>query len=239
MANPKFHSEHCVLVTSESVDFRETRDYLEQKIHDLVKRGEHSRILIITGSHGKRNGEDGLNDLDCLSGPKKQTRRFYLEWTQSLGVKPWEDHRQYSAKNKKVCGIKKNAKIPEWVGSVPVHVPGYDKRNPLSGPDSCMEATLANFVVEIVDISFYHMKPDLLIEHIKKFAPTTLMLDWCYTKYGYTKKVLTSSGLVRKIILVNEQSLITSRGEITLSDEQTDILEKVEKICCLKSFCFL
>ena len=89
---------------------------------------------------------------------------------------------------------------------------------------------MSDVSLQIVDIAFYLGKPAELLQDIKKFSPTTLLLDWCFTKNGFTKKQLTSSGLVSRIILGNELSLITARGEITLSDEQTAILEDIEKL---------
>ena len=52
MAENKFHIEHSILVTSDSVTATETTRFIEKYVEELVERGEHSRILILSGCHG-------------------------------------------------------------------------------------------------------------------------------------------------------------------------------------------
>ena len=206
MSDDKFHIEHSILVTSDAVTATETTRYIEKKIDELVKRGDHSRVLILSGCHGSEEGDDGLNSLECLSGVGRfDPRGFYVYWPHFFKQDLWEDPREYDPTTGKVIGIKESVMIPEWAGSVPGRVPTYYEG---------MTAKMLGSALQIVDIAFYYGKPDELLEDIKKFSPTTLMLDWCFTKNGHTKKLLTSSGLVSKIILGNELSLLTARGEI-------------------------
>ena len=71
---------------------------------------------------------------------------------------------------------------------------------------SWIKEKMSNTVLSIVDIAFYHGKPDELIADIEKFSPSSLILDWCFTREGHTYKLLTSAGLISQIILENELS---------------------------------
>ena len=117
MTENKFHIEHSILVTSDAVKTNETMWYIEKSIQDLVKRGKNSRILLLSGCHGSKEGDDGLNRLDCLSGP--ETREFYEHWPMFFKQDLWEDPRDYDSTTGEVIGIKETVMRPEWAGSVP------------------------------------------------------------------------------------------------------------------------
>ena len=170
---------------------------LEKYIEELIERGEHSRVMILSGCHGMETGEDGMNSLDCLSDSvirgKSQTRGFYEDWLRwfKLSVEG-EDPRVHDPNTGEVTGINASIKKPEWAGRVPGRVPTYFKG---------IKEKMSNIVVSIVDIAFYHGKPETLIADIEKFSPSSLILDWCFTREGHTYKLLTSAGLISQIIL--------------------------------------
>ena len=72
----EFHHEQSVLVASSAVTFSGAVKYIEKHISELVLRGASSKPLILTGSHGEKDGTDGLNSLECLSNGS-ETRDFY------------------------------------------------------------------------------------------------------------------------------------------------------------------
>ena len=69
MATPQFHHEKCVMVASTEVSAKGTKKYLEKYVKDFVGRGILTTILFLTGCHGMEDGQDGMNSLECLSGP--------------------------------------------------------------------------------------------------------------------------------------------------------------------------
>ena len=79
---------------------------------------------------------------------------------------------------------------------------------------------MSELEIKILDIAHYHGKPQKLIEVVKKFQPSSLIIDWCYTRGGYTAQQLTAGGIIRWIMLENELSIITGRGWIKLTVEQ-------------------
>ena len=170
MSDYVFHSEHSVMVASTTTKQSKTVEYIEEYIDELVERGEHSRVMILSGCHGMETGEDGMNSLDCLSDSvirgKSQTRGFYEDWLQwfKLSVEG-EDPRVYDPETGEVTGIKESVEKPEWAKRIPGHVPDFFKG---------MKAKMSDIVFQIVDIAFYHGKPDELIADIEKFSLSTL-----------------------------------------------------------------
>ena len=81
MSDYVFHSEHSVMVASTTTKQSKTVEYIEEYINELVERGEHSRVMILSGCHGMETGEDGMNSLDCLSG----SGRWGNSQTRGLG----------------------------------------------------------------------------------------------------------------------------------------------------------
>ena len=198
MCEDKFHIEHSILVTSDCVTAIETTRYIEKYVNELLDRKKHSRVLILSGCHGSEAGDDGLNSLECLSGidgyGNSQTRAFYEHWAGFFKQDLWEDPRDYDPTTGEVIGIKETVMRPEWAGSVPGRIPGYYEG---------MKDKMSDVSLQIVDIAFYFGKPDELLQDIKKFSPTTVWLDWSHSRDGYTKKLLTNSGLVNRNILNN------------------------------------
>ena len=60
--------------------------------------------------------------------------------------------------------------------------------------------------------------------------PSILIIDWCFTRGGYTAQQLTAGGFISQIILENELSIITGRGWIKLSAEQKKVLDDTERM---------
>ena len=186
---PVYHHEHSVLVASTKTDQVSNKKFIEDHIDEIINRGEYARVCIVTGTHGSKSGNDGINDISCL----KDSRKFYDGWVGSFGLSPEaEDPRIYEEGGKVVTGINPSILAPNWAGRKPTKV---HQKWPK------MKEALVE--VQIIDVGFYHNKPDELIQVLRDYNPSTLILDWCYTRQGQTYKLLTSSGLISQIILEN------------------------------------
>ena len=213
------------MVASTVVTAGGTKDYLEKYMNDLVAKGIYTKIAWLTGSHGKDNGQDGMNFLECLSDANRQidneseTRNFYVRWCYFFGLaEEGEDPRVFDPATGQVTGINTAVETPEWAGRKPGRVPG-DYKN---------LQQLADIKIMLIDIANFHGKPEELIAVIKKFEPSTLIIDWCFTRGGYTAQQLTAAGVISRIMLENELSIITGRGWIKLSDEQKKVIDDIE-----------
>jgi hypothetical protein len=177
MAQKEFHIEKCVTVASTEVSPKGTKKYLENCIKDFVARGTCTKLCFLTGCHGKENGEDGIIYLECLSDQirkgQSQTSSFYANWCNFFFLSlEGEDPREYDPATGQVTGIKTDA-TPDWAARKPVHVPKLFKN---------VKGKLSDLEIQIVDIAHYHGKPQELMEVLKKFKPSTLIIDWCFTR---------------------------------------------------------
>jgi hypothetical protein len=227
MEKDKFHIEAAIMVASTAVTAGGTKKYLEKYVTDLVARGIYTRIAWLTGSHGMETGQDGMNSLECLSDAiqqrngRSQTRMFYERWCHFLSL-PVEgrDPRVYDPTTGLVIGIR-NVLTPDWAARKPGRVPGLYKN---------MKGEISELEIQIIDIAHYHGKHKELIEVVKKFQPSTLIIDWCFTRGGNTAQKLTAGGFISRIILENELSIITGRGWIKLSKEQKKVMDDIEQM---------
>ena len=125
--------ENCVVFSNKETTYKGFVKCLLKYIHLI---GPWS--IILTGSHGYDNGEDGLCNISCLNSSKRkhyrlvrliqldlpciegvvkkqsQTREFYSEWCEKYfdGEPEGEDPRIYE--DTKVAEIKDRKLIPSW-----------------------------------------------------------------------------------------------------------------------------
>ena len=149
-----FHQEFSLVVSSSSVNFQGTRAYIQKYVKELMPRGNDSntRVLLLSGSHGFKDGRDALCSLDGLTslndGMPNQTRYFYEEWCDFFRLDvEGEDPRVYD-ENKKVVGVKDDG-APKWGERVP-WLPGIWRRNLVTGEEQSKDLELK---IKIIDVS--------------------------------------------------------------------------------------
>ena len=237
-SDKKFIHEGTVMVTVDEVTHDGAWKYWEAKKADLLAQ-KNGKILVLTGSHGSHDGRDGVSDLDMLTASvpskgskvvynKQQTRGFYEKWTKSdyfgVSAEPANDPRIYTPYTGrdgrtfyKVTGIKP---IPE--GKMPQPVANTRLLNSKS----------TDLKVLVLDVAYFHKRDEELVAFIKKFEPTSLIIDWCFTKNGYTANLLARSGIISQIIAENKKYLVTGvrdRAIIELGPGQGGVLDRVKQ----------
>ena len=127
----KFTANGCTLVASTEATFKGSGKALEKFIKkSLKKRGYVGPVLIITGSHGGDEGDDGLNNILFLNSYNKkkidgewkliseETRKFYEEWIivfQAVQLEADDiDPRNYGNEEKTEVISIKDEKPPKW-----------------------------------------------------------------------------------------------------------------------------
>ena len=71
----------CILLSNATIDLSEIVNYLNSNLDDLMAREEHSKILILDGTHGnEEDGSDGLRKKHYLD------RSFLGETCNLLGT---------------------------------------------------------------------------------------------------------------------------------------------------------
>ena len=82
-----FAMEHCVLLTNEAADrdLGDFQTFIEENIKSVFRRGSNTRLMILSGCHGDRDGNDGVNSLKRLG---NGGRAFYEEMCGYFGLQP-------------------------------------------------------------------------------------------------------------------------------------------------------
>ena len=224
-----FHREFSLVVSSSYVDFQGARAYIQKNLKELMPRGNNAstRVLLLSGSHGSKEGSDALCSLQQLNSNNirmpTQTRKFYTEWCNFFKLKvEGEDPRIYD-KSGKVEGIL-DAKPPRWEERVPNLIGLWKKKIGILSGDT------PELILQIVDIAWYHKKVSDLLTLIRNFQPNCLILDWDRSKEGFTVEKIKSSGIVSRMILENELCLLSGNKLVKLSEEQNNVLVDVENM---------
>ena len=82
-------SRGCIVLSDDRIKLSEAISHLDSNFGDLISRGEHSKILILDGTHGSKDGGDSLTE-----------RRFYEpsfmeETCEALGTRHHVHRRRF------------------------------------------------------------------------------------------------------------------------------------------------
>ena len=66
MPPSKFDRRHCLLFTTANIKTIDTIPFINDNLESLTARGDKSKILILDGSHGDEDGNDGMNKVEAL-----------------------------------------------------------------------------------------------------------------------------------------------------------------------------
>ena len=77
---------------------------------------------------------------------------------------------------------------------------------------------------QVVDIAPYHGKDKKLLEDLKKFNPTFLMLGWCESSYSDVTLLLRREGFFSYMMLRHDLQIITGNPKARPSDLQMEIV---------------
>ena len=208
-----FHHELSLVVSSSEVNFHGARAYIQKYVTELMPRGNNSnsRVMLLSGSHGFSDGTDALCDVKALESMNdandemihRQTRKFYEAWCKFFKLEvEGEDPRIYDL-NGQAQGVV-NLLPPAWKARYP-RLPGLWKDNLATGKNR--EVDEGGLQIKIVDVSWYTKKIEDLLKLIKDFHPTTLIIDWCFTRRGFTMEKITTSGIASKLRMETEMFL--------------------------------
>ena len=109
-----FVMEHCVLLTNDATrrDLGDFEDFIEKNRKSVFRRGSTTRLMILSGCHGDRDGNDGVNKLEQLG---NRGRNFYEEMCRKFGLRPkGTDPRIYQGSQGWVVRALKSQSPPVW-----------------------------------------------------------------------------------------------------------------------------
>ena len=111
-----FHHEFSLVVSSSSVNFDGAREYIQKYARELMPRGmnSNSRVMLLSGSHGFRDGKDALFDIEGIKSMvddngeliERQTRQFYEDWCKFFRLDVEGKDPRFYDENGQVGGVK-------------------------------------------------------------------------------------------------------------------------------------
>ena len=194
-----------MLLTNDAADLEDLRKFIENDIKSVMRRGPNTRLMILSGCHGSKDGKDGISHADHLG---FGGRAFYEEICCFFGLKPEGiDPRTYQDSHRSVVsGVSRLVSAPEWGERLPQKFPESWKDQLNLSRDKIVEMK-----IQVLDVAWFHGKIDELRKQIMNFEPNLLVIDWCFNNDGFTARYLKSSGLVSNVILKNEEYLLTRK----------------------------
>ena len=152
-----FVMEHCVLLTNEATDrdLGDFQDFIEKNLKSVFRRGANTRLMILSGCHGDRDGNDGVNKLEQLG---NRGRNFYEEMCRNFGLQPkGTDPRLYQGSQGRDVRALKSQSPPVWGESYMWKFPDSWK-NQLS----LSKEEIFKMKIQVIDIGWYYNKIEKL-----------------------------------------------------------------------------
>ena len=216
-----FDLRHCLLLNTDGNDNVETMHFMDQHFEDLTSRhGNNSKILILTGSHGDTDGTDAMEDDDMLDpvpftslcdklGTTHREDDFYTNRINFQCINPWTEEEEFV--------VQLDYRQFELIKRL---------REKLHRTGAQVQIlNVANFVGANGDGG-----SENLVRTIRDCDPTAVIVTWCYSKEGFTARLLTAAGLFPKLVLRNERILLTGNKDIQLDEDQSSFLNQAAKL---------
>ena len=209
-------SRGCIVLSNDNIELSELLSHLNSNFEDLISRGEHSKILILDGTHGFEDGTDSLVE-------KKLYRRSFMEETcEALGTRHDVYRRRFNLPRYQKVRPYPEKTLREWKRRGLFH-DGINKIQALR------EKLYQNNVsVEIVNIGYFYKDPDSLVRFIKNCDPSAIILNWCFSEKTKSRWLLERVGLLAKVYLNNERVLLTGNKTIRLDRHQEELINTME-----------
>ena len=207
----KLKHEGTVVVSVAGISHDEALQYFSANAKDLVQH--KGRILVLTGCHGvvdeygNPTGQDGVNELRALEAGSNEdehnlTWQFYELWAESFGHELTEDPRVYTEQIDSLYQGKKYLKV-SGIKTL------TDDEMPKPVPNTYRQGIRHGTDINVLDVAFFHKRDKDLVAFIRDFAPTTLIISWCFTATSYTANLLARSGIISNVIAENDKYLVT------------------------------
>ena len=204
MSHSKFALNNCLLFTIDKTNLSESLNFIEENLKALTERGDQSKILFIRGSHGSKDGTDGLRSRKSLED------KLFTSTCAALGtthdIDPWTGK-------------------PRWQLIQPKQPASDDIGSKLREKLHRVGAK-----VEILNMAEFHKDSQGLVRFVRSCQPTAIVVNWCYSQDGDVHKLLTKTGICSQLLLGDERVLLTGNIAIAMDDDQSDCLKKAARI---------
>ena len=190
--------------------------YLNSNLDDLIARGQHSKILILDGSHGREDGADSLTEKTLYQ------RSFMEETCEILGTRHHVRRRQSMLPTYEKIRPCSEWLLRDWKRK-------WWFRDKINLYQALRKKLYQNNVsVEIANLGYFYKDPDSLVMFIKNCDPSAIILNWCRSEHSDSRLLLQRVGLLAKVYLNNERVLLTGNKTIRLDEHQEKLINEME-----------
>jgi len=208
-------TQGCILLSKCRIKLSEVASHLNSNLEDLIARGEHSKILILDGSHGRKDGADSLTEKTLYQ------RSFLEETCELLGTRHHVRRQSMFPRYEKIRpyseGLLRDWKRKGWFHSKINEYQALRKK-----------LYHHNVSVEIANLGYFYKDPDSLVSFVKNCDPSAIILNWCHSECSDSRWLLQKVGLLAKLFLNNERVLLTGNKTIRLDWHQEALIDKME-----------
>ena len=207
-------SRGCIILSDDRIKLPEVISHLDSNFEDLISRGEHSKILILDGTHGSKDGGDSLTEKTFYE------PSFMEETCEALGTRH-HLHRRRLPRYEKIKPYPEQC-LRDWKRRGEFH----DGINTIQALRKKLYQN--NVSVEIANIGYFYRDPDSLVRFIKTCDPSAIILNWCRSEKTKSRWLLQRVGLLARVFLNNERVLLTGNKTIRLDENQEALINEME-----------
>ena len=210
-------SRGCILLSKCRIKISEVMSYINSNLEDLIARGEHSKILILDGTHGSVDGADSLTERTFYQ------RSFMEETCEILGTRHHRYRRRSMFPRYRKIKPYPERQLREWKRKGVFH----SKINTYQALRKKLYQN--NVSVEIANLGYFYKDPESLVRFIKNCDPSAIILNWCHSERSESRFLLQRVGLLAKVFLNNERVLLTGNKTIQLDRHQETLINEMER----------
>jgi len=205
----KVVQEGPILLTIDRVKTADMKEPVTQAIMDnKLANDPKTVVVLLSGIEGAMYRKTGLTVKALLL----DTRKFYIEECNTIGVVP--KHQR-----------------PDDINDLPLqadHIPDIMepmKKTKYGTSNLNKQPGMDKITFKVVDCALYHRNMTKLIQDIKRFKPSLLILSWCWSLNSDFSLELRRLGVSSVLLLNHDLKILTGDPNAELDTLQVELIE--------------
>jgi len=82
---------------------------------------------------------------------------------------------------------------------------------------------------DVLNLAHFYQNKEGLVDYVKQYKPTTIVLDYCHTRDSEVANVLTESGILSRMFVEHDRTYIIGANDrwVEMDKEQENLIDKV------------
>ena len=185
-----------------------------------IENKEEVRIAIISGGHGYNN--KSVVAKSCFTNVKLMDHENYEDDCVLVGVEAEPDPCKYNSKHE-VNGINPRRKP----NTKPEPLERIEPAQLTDGTEPLMwDERFDKMKFNVVHVAQFYQDADALVEHLRQYDPTFLIINWCFASNGDLALALRARGFYSKMLLNYEMRILLKNKDVQLRDDQVEVMRQ-------------